>query len=429
MPLSYPPKEKFMNPNMSLRSLWATLLAFIMAALVPGAWAASKYKVLYSFKGGSDGIGPTGLIFDPAGNLYGTTDVGGGGGCTNEGCGIVFQLTTSDGKWSEKVLLRLKGMKGPFPDAGVIIDAEGNLYGTASGHFGGYGIVFKLTPGANGNWSVSVLHAFAGGNDGQEPYSGLVRDAAGKLYGTTVLGGGYGSCYNNLYCGTVYELSPPRLKGGKWKEKILYRFRGKSDGGFPSASLILDAKGNLYGTTEIGGAYGWGTVFEMTHGSNGKWAESVLHSFGESTDGADPTSAVIFDKVGNLYGTTYGGPGANYGTVFKLTPSSEGWKESLIHVFQGGSDGGNPLSGVIVDASGSLYGTTSGELTGGNGTIFELTPRAGGVWTETVLHSFTGGKDGGFPAAPLIMDSVGNLYGTAAGGGNLGWGLVFEITP
>jgi uncharacterized repeat protein (TIGR03803 family) len=412
-----------MNPNMSLRSLWATLLAFIMAALVPGAWAASKYKVLYSFKGGSDGIGPTGLIFDPAGNLYGTTDVGGGGGCTNEGCGTVFQLTTSDGKWSEKVLLRLKGMKGHFPDAGVIIDAEGNLYGTASGHFGGYGIVFKLTPGANGNWSVSVLHAFAGGNDGQTPYGGLVRDAAGKLYGTTDIGGGYGSCY--LYCGTVYELSPPRLKGGKWKEKILYRFKGGVDGGNPTASLILDAAGSLYSTTAIGGAYGWGTVFQLTHGANGKWTESVLHSFDESTDGAEPFSAVIFDKVGNLYGTTYAGPGANHGTVFKLTPSSGGWKESVLHIFQGGSDGGNSYSGLIFDSAGNLYGTTTGALSTGIGTVYKLVPGSGDVWTETILHSFTG--DNG-SAAPLIMDSVGNLYG-AAGGGGKGWGLVFEISP
>ncbi len=239
----------------------AALLLIVATAFEPKAWAASKYKVLYNFAGGSDGIGPNGLIFGPAGNLYGATDVGGGGGCTDYGCGTVFQLTPPDGKWGEKVLLRFKGMRGHFPDSGVITDAEGNLYGTASGHFGGYGTVFKLSPGANGKWRASVLHAFTGGNDGQTPYGGLVRDAGGNLYGTTDLGGGRGSCYN-LYCGTVYELSPPRTKGGKWKEKILYRFRGKSDGGNPSAGMIFDGSGNLYGTTEIGGAYGWGTVFE-----------------------------------------------------------------------------------------------------------------------------------------------------------------------
>jgi uncharacterized repeat protein (TIGR03803 family) len=420
-----------MSRNKSLWTVSAVLLAAIMLILVlaPGAWAASKYKVLYTFKGHSDGSGPdAGLIFDPAGNLYGTTATGGGGGCTDYGCGTVFQLTESDGKWRENVLLRFKGMKADLPYSGVVLDAEGNLYGTASSGRGGNGIAFELMPGANGKWSVSVLHAFAGGNDGQTPYGGLVRDAGGNLYGTTAFGGGYGSC--GLQCGTVFELRPPLTKGGKWKEKILYRFKGGVDGGNPFASLILDAAGNLYSTTEIGGAYGGGTVFKLAHGSNGKWTESVLHSFDGGTDGAGPSSAVIFDKVGNLYGTTYGGPPpANYGTVFKLAPSSGGWKETVLHIFLGGSDGGNPLSGVIVDASGKVYGTTSGELTGGNGTVFELTPGSDGVWTETVLHSFTGGSDGGFPADPLIMDSAGNVYGTAGVGGNLGSGVVFEITP
>jgi uncharacterized repeat protein (TIGR03803 family) len=415
--------------DIRLVNLWATMLALIMVALAPEAWAASDYKVLYSFKGGSDGIGPTGLIFDPLGHLYGTTDVGGGGGCTNEGCGTVFQLTASDGNWKEKVLLRFKGLKGQFPDSGVITDDEGNLYGTASGHYGGYGIVFNLTPGANGNWSASVLHAFVGGNDGQYPDGGLVRDAAGNLYGTTVLGGGHQSCGDKLGCGTVYELSPPRAKGGKWKEKILYRFKGKSDGGNPSASLIFDKAGNLYGTTSGGGAHGWGTVFEMTHASDGQWTEVVLHSFDESTDGGEPFSSVVFDAHGNLYGTTYAGTSSTRGSIVELTLGSHGWKERVIHVFQGGRDGGNPLSSLTVDASGNLYGTTSDELTGGNGTVFKLTSGPKGGWTKTIVHSFTGGRDGSFPDVPLIMDSVGNLYGTAGGGGNIGWGVVFEITP
>lgn len=286
--------------------------------------------------------------------------------------------------------------------------------------------MFKLTP-ANGKWSVTVLHAFTGGNDGLEPYGGLVRDVAGNLYGTTASGGGRGSC-GRFHCGTVFELSPPRTKGGKWMENILYRFKGESDGGNPFASLIFDTSGNLYGTTEIGGAYGWGTVFELTHRSKGKWTESVLHSFNQSTDGAEPFGSVAFDAHGNLYATTYSGPGSNFGSVVELTSGSHGWEETLIHVFQGGSDGGNPLAAVIVDGSGNLYGTTSGELTGGNGTVFELTPGSGGAWTETVLHSFTGGSDGGFPADPLIMDSAGNLYGTAGGGGTLGSGVVFEIS-
>jgi hypothetical protein len=228
-----------MNRNRSVGSLRATLLVFIIVAMAPGVWAAGKYKVLYNFKGGSDGIGPNGVILDPAGNLYGTTDVGGGGGCTNEGCGTAFHLAKSNGKWSEKVLVRFKDVGGGFPDSGVIMDAKGNLYGTASGHALGYGIVFKLTPGEKGKWSASVLHAFTAGNDGQYPLGGLVRDRHGNLYGASHEGGGYyGSC-GSLGCGTVFELIPPRTKVGEWKKKVLYRFKGGSDGGNPAATMIF----------------------------------------------------------------------------------------------------------------------------------------------------------------------------------------------
>jgi uncharacterized repeat protein (TIGR03803 family) len=242
--------------------------------------------VLYNFKGGADGFGPdTGLVVDAAGNLYGAT-YRGGGGCNGDGCGTVFELTLSAGKWREQVLHRFKGPQAD-PTAGLILDAGGNLYGTASDALGGNGMVFKLASAAKGKWKMSVLHAFSGGNDGQGPWGGLVLDPAGNLYGTTAFGGGYGSCkgYLHSYCGTVFELQPPGAKGGKWKENVLYRFEGGSDGGNPFASLIIDAAGNLYGTTEIGGAYGRGTVFKLAHGPNGKWTKSVLHSFDDSTDG------------------------------------------------------------------------------------------------------------------------------------------------
>lgn len=418
-----------MNRNIRMRSSWATLLAFIMVMVPPGVWAAGKYKVLYNFKGGWDGIGPTGLILDPAGNLYGTTDVGGGGGCTDEGCGTVFQLATSNGKWNEKVLVQFKNVRGDFPDSGVIMDAKGNLYGTASGHGLGNGIVFKLTPGEKGKWSASVLHAFTGGNDGQGPFGGLVRDRHGNLYGATVEGGGYyGSC-GRLGCGTVYELVPPRTRGAEWTEKVLYRFKGGSDGGNPAAALIFDGLGNLYGTTAIGGDYGWGTVFTLELDSHGKWTEHVIHSFNDKTDGAEPDSALIFDRIGNLYGTTSGGPGFNLGTIFKLAPGSDGWKESVLHIFPGGGSEGDPLGSVILDSAGNLYGTTSGEHSDSSGTVFKLAPGSHGAWTETILYTFTGGNDGAVPIAPLVMDSSGNLFGTAGGGGTFGWGVVFKIAP
>lgn len=413
------------SPGHNAAPVVAALVLIMAAVFVPPAWATDKYTTLYNFKGGSNGsYSVAGLVFDAAGNLYGTT-FRGGGGCPGDGCGTVFELTPSNGKWKESVLLRLHGMQGILPTAGLILDAKGNLYGTASGSLRGNGMVFKLTPGANGNWSVTVLHAFAGGKDGQEPWGGLVLDLAGNLYGTTAFGGGYGSCngYFQTYCGTVFELSPPVTKGGKWKEKILYRFRGRPDGANPSASLILDTAGNLYSTTAIGGAHGWGTVFKLTQGANGKWTESVLHSFNESTDGAEPFSSLVFDKVGNLYGTTYSGASSGFGTVFKLAPSSDGWKETVLHTFQGGGDGGNSYSGLIFDSPGNLYGTTSGAITNGSGTVYKLAPESSGAWTETILHSFTGGNGS---VAPLILNSDGNLYGTA-GGGTYSFGVVFEV--
>ena len=404
-----------MRPKRLSSALASGLLILAVTALSSiSAWAG-KERVLYNFKSGSNGWNPVaGLVFDSAGNLYGTT-FRGGGGCPGDGCGTVFELTPSDGKWKESVLLRFKGMPGILPTAGLILDAGGNLYGTASGALGGNGMVFKLTPGANGKWSVSVLHAFTGGNDGQVPWGGLVLDPTGHLYGTTASGGGYGSCKG--YCGTVFELSPPSTKGGKWKEKVLYRFKGGSDGGNPFASLILDPAGNLYSTTAIGGAYGWGTVFELTHVSSGKWTESVLHSFNESTDGAEPFGSLVFDKDGNLYGTTSGGPAFNLGTVFKLAPGAKGWKENVLHIFPGGGSEGYPLGGLTFDSAGNLYGTTSGQRTDNGGTVFKLTPDLRDVWTETVLYAFTGGNDGASPNAPLVMDSAGNLYGTGGGGG------------
>jgi uncharacterized repeat protein (TIGR03803 family) len=419
-----------MNRNRSLGSLRATLLVFIIVVAASGARAATKYKVLYNFKGGSDGIGPNGLILDPAGNLYGTTDVGGGGGCTNEGCGTAFHLAKSNGKWSEKVLVRFKDIGGDHADSGVIMDAMGNLYGTASDDaLTESGLVFKLTPGEKGKWSASVLHAFTGGDDGGYPFGGLVRDKHGNLYGVTDEGGGYyGSC-GTRGCGTVFELIPPRTKVGEWRKKVLYRFKGGSDGGNPDAAMIFDSLGNLYGTTSIGGVYGGGTVFRLELDSHGKWTEHVIHSFNEKTDGAGPFGSVIFDGQGNLYCTTYAGASSTRGSVVELIPHAHEWQEKIIHVFKGGSDGGNPYSGLVMDASGALYGTTSDALTGGNGTVFKLTPSSRGTWTKTILHTFTGGNDGAFPFAPVLIDSSGNLFGTAGGGGTLGWGLVFRIAP
>ncbi|MFI5115931.1 MAG: choice-of-anchor tandem repeat GloVer-containing protein, partial [Terriglobales bacterium] len=284
--------------------LMAALAIFTAILLVTGIGAAAQEKVLYTFQGGTgDGAFPqAGLIFDTAGNLYGTTSLGGA-----YGFGTVFELTpTAGGTWTEKVLYSFKndGTDGSNPKAGVIFDAAGNLYGTTSlGGAGvcqgaGCGTVFELTPAAGGTWTEKVLHSFGGATDGVIPEAGLIFDAAGNLYGTT----GYGGPYN---WGTVFELTP--AAGGTWTENVLYSFQGGADGAGPAAGLVFDAAGNLYGTTEVGGAgvcqgNGCGTVFELTPAAGGTWTENVLYRFQSGADGANPYDALIFDAAGNLYG-------------------------------------------------------------------------------------------------------------------------------
>src|SRR5271167_1758353 len=317
--------------------------------------------------------------------------------------------------WSDKVLHNFNdnGTDGYYPYASLIFDAAGNLYGTTSfGGAYGYGTVFELTPTAGGGWTETVLHSFGNGTDGAEPYASLIFDAAGNLYGTTQYGGIY-------HVGTAFELTP--TAGGGWTATVLYNFGSRSgsgtDGYWPS-SLILDAAGNLYGTTQRGGTYSWGIAFELTP-AGGSWTETVLHSFGNGTDGLWPQARLIFGATGNLYGTTQFGGTHGVGTVFELTPTADGgWTEQVLHNFgSSGTDGAFTQAGLIFDAAGNLYGTT---FEGGSyilGTVFELTPTAGGGWTETVLHSFGNGTDGAYPYASLIFDAVGNLYGTTQHGG------------
>src|ERR1022692_2790827 len=310
---------------------------------------------------------------------------------------------------------------GNNPYSSLIFDAAGNLYGTTvGGGPSGDGTVFELTPGAGGTWTEKVLHSFSGGADGTHPYAGLIFDAAGNLYGTTDLGGAYGY-------GTVFELTP--AAGGTWTEKVLHNFNNEGTDGIERLGpLIIDAAGNLYGTTYQGGAYNsYGTVFELTPAAGGTWTEKVLHSFGNGTDGLIPYGGLIFDAAGNLYGTTgYGGTN-DLGTVFELTPAAGGtWTEQVLHSFGSGTDGAYPYAGLIFDGAGNLYGTTSGGGTA-HGTLFELTPAGGGTWTEQVLHNFGNGTDGAEPLASLIFDGAGNLYGTTSYGGSYGGGTVFRF--
>jgi uncharacterized repeat protein (TIGR03803 family) len=256
---------------------------------------------------------------------------------------------------------------------------------------------------------------------------GLVIDASGNLYGETQYGGS-----NGIFAGTVYQLTNNGT--GVWTKTIIHNFGGKNDGGVPEGGLIMDAAGNLYGTTQEGGTTGWGVVFELSPSSGGSWTENLLYSFLGGSDGADPLGGVIFDSAGNLYGTTEEGGSAKLGTVFKLTPSASGWTKSVLHNFTGGSDGAGTwptMPGLAIDAAGNLYGTTpvGGDLTCNCGIVFELSPGSGGQWTETVLHNFTSFPGDGTGGLPLIVDASGVLYGTSSIGGSANDGAIFVVTP
>jgi uncharacterized repeat protein (TIGR03803 family) len=394
-------------------------------ATIPGGGSGTE-SALYSFAGGSDPKLPyAGLIFDKAGNLYGTTESGG----TN-GQGTVFEITPTSSGWTESVLYNFTGSTdGGQPYASLIFDSAGNLYGTTN--FGGSsncnmgcGTIFKLTPGSGG-WTESVLYTFTGGNDGREPYARLRFDAVGNLYGTTLYGGNIGSACSEG-CGTIFKLTPG---SGGWTESVLYAFQGAGDGAAPYDGLALDAAGNLYGTAYTGGASADGVIFKLSPGSSG-WTESVLHTFKGASDGKYPYGDLILDATGNLYGTAFQA-GAGYGVVFELMLNTSGhWTEKVLHSFEN-APAGNPVAGLVMDATGNLYGTTMLGVTqtscgGGCGTLFKLSPATTG-WTYKVVHQFGKGTDGFHPTGDLILDASGNMYGTTQAGGPQGSGMVFEI--
>ena len=409
--------------------------------LTPASGGVWQQSFIYQFPE-VDGNNPVGdLIADAAGNLYGVTQNGGKNCAYCSWYGIIFRLSPlANGGWQYEVLydfsVSTTGIVGP--NAGLVADASGNLYGTTrfGGRFGN-GSVFELTPSATGSWQIKTLYAFGGSKtDGWNPLSNLIFDRGGNLYGTTQNGkSGHG---------TVFELSPQ--PDGTWKESQLYIFTGGSDGESPYAGLVFDELGNLYGTTVLGGnlrpcyPYTCGVVFKLSPNGNGTWTESVIHSFA-GTDGAWPYANLIFDSAGNLYGTTSAGGPGNNGVVFELKPSGSGWTESVLYGFHGGrTDGSQPSSDVRFDSAGNLYGTTfyGGLLDCGNyltiytcGTLYKLTPSSSGDWSESIVHFFgSNANDGIQPASGVLIDSNGNLFGMTTGGpGNNQGGTVFEIMP
>jgi uncharacterized repeat protein (TIGR03803 family) len=330
------------------------------------------------------------------------------GGDPTCACGTIFELFP-DGDF--RTLHIFVGTDGANPAAGLVTDGSGNLYGTTSqGGVGNpsAGTVFKLAPPASQGepWTETVVYTFPGGVDGAHPYAGLTRDDAGNLYGTT--NGGGASNY-----GTVFQLS------AAGKETVLYSFTGSPDGANSYAGVIRDSTGNLYGTTSGGGAFGYGTVFKLS--STGQ--ETVLHSFNGGTDGAYPTAGLILDSSGNLYGTANeGGAADDEGTIFEITSAGS---FSVLHTFTGSVAGANPAAGMIMDSAGNLYGTTAeGGDTDDDGTVFQLNPATGSF---TVLHTFASGPVGNYPYTGLAFDSAGNLYGATEDGGTAKKGLVYEI--
>jgi uncharacterized repeat protein (TIGR03803 family) len=407
-----------------------------MLTLAPGSWAKPKYKVLYTFKGGRDGHLPIGgVVFDKSGSLYGTTAEG-GKGCPPVGCGTVFKLIPqSGGRWTKSILHYFNGSDGASPQVSLVFDKSGSLYGTTKGGGirgscagAGCGVVFKLTPASGGKWKETVLHRFSGGSDGSFSFASVLLDGKGNIYGSTEHGGGSSDD------GTVYELSP--TAGGDWKEQILHSFNG-ADGAGPE-NIIFDKSGNIYSVATYFGEYDSGVAFELSPASGGTWNDTTIYNFQGVPDGALPTSGLTFEGP-NLYGTTDVG-GTGFGTVFELKPDGNGgWTEGVIYRPSDRKSGGYPGGPLVFDKAGNAYGYGGGDgsctkRAGACGDLFELMPTSGGSWNLRILHTFTGGKDGAW-GGHLIPDDRSNYYGIAAGGGNpscvgfYGCGVVFEITP
>ncbi|HTA24128.1 MAG TPA: choice-of-anchor tandem repeat GloVer-containing protein [Terriglobales bacterium] len=379
-----------------------------------GVFAAPRaqsqtFSVIYNFAGprGDGGLPLAGLVIDASGNLYGTASYGG-----STYNGVVFKVTQGG---QETVLYNfLGGTDGSTPEASLQMDSAGNLYGTtnAGGAFG-FGTVFKLTQSGQ----ETVLYSFAGGTaDGANPEGGLAVDRAHNIYGTTYAGGQYGA-------GTVFRLST------KGKETVLYSFGNGTDGANPVAGVTLGSAGEIYGTTSAGGTGTYGTVFQLTPvtATGSKYEEEILHNFTHQNDGDVPYAGLILDRAGNLYGAATGGGANNGGTIFELTPSASGWNFTVLYGLAGWDISG-AFQNLFMDASGNIWGTTHCDGSDEAGTVFELT-NSGGTWNYTSMYVFTGGADGLYSISNLVFDTQGNLYGTAEYGGAYNNGVVYKITP
>jgi uncharacterized repeat protein (TIGR03803 family) len=402
------------------------------------AYATFTETILASFDGSAGKYPIAGLLRDGAGNLYGVTPSGG-----TFGFGTVFKLApppAGAAQWTLTTLYNFSGPDGSRPRARLVMDKSGNLFGTTViGGTNGIGTVFELIPPAPGqtSWTETVLTSFGDANAGSYPYGGVVLDQQGNLYGTLA---GYITADFIYRGGAIFKLSPPGYERTAWTETVIDRFTG-ANGDMPLGSLILDAAGNLYGTASEGGPQFDGVVFKLSPPAAGKshWAETILTSFAGSSIGY-PFGTLVFDAAGNLYGTTYyGGAPQDCGAVFRLSPPAKDlavWNLKQLWAFNGSGDGCYPDGNLVLNAAGSLFGTTSVGQAFNTGLVFELSPPASGngAWSYGLVHRFAGpnqdgGNDGFYPSDDLVIDNAGNLYGTEIEGTAGVYGLVFELTP
>src|SRR5579863_7827996 len=430
-----------MNSHKSPQMIQRFALAPVVAALIAGCAgggtspslpratnAHATETVLYSFTDGTDGGGPNGgVVFDSSGNAFGTTHFGGNdscGGGVGGGCGVVFELSPNkSGGWSETPLYTFDdGTDGGFPNAGVILDKNGNAFGTASTGGStqcsiGCGVVYELSKSAG--WSESVLHTFTQ-TDGEFPNAVLLPGTGGSLYSTTWYGGSSGN-------GTVFSLTPG---SSGWTERVLYSFAGTTDGSAPAAGVIADRAGNLYGTTYKYDGDNDGVAYELQKKSPSSWKDRVLYTFTSNGGGENPYAGLIMPAKGTLYGTAIESGTNDGGVAYELVRGKgHSWKETVLHAFGGTGDGNSPYGGLVADKSGNLFGTTVFGGTNNAGIVYELSPTRGGQWKERILYSFTGGSDGQYPSGSLTQDASGNLYGATSDGGKSGYGVIFKVKP
>lgn len=412
-----------------MRIACATLVAALIIGLAVKTAAAQgtpRFQVLHSFAGGAtDGSGPaTNLALDHLGNLFGITFTGGGNGCNLNGCGVAFRLAPTNGHWRESAFYDFVSPNdtGFSPDGSVAVDSQENVYGTeyVTGDAScNCGTVYQIMRGAGG-WTENILHSFVGQpGDGSFPSSGIVQDAEGNLFGSTFSGGAANA-------GTIFELTPG--SNGTWTYNVIYEFGSSSnlDGNSPYGPLFIDSSGNIFGTTQVGGIYGDGAVFKLSP-SGGVWTETVLYNFTLDSSQSQEPYGVVAGANGVLYGITLYGGEYSVGTMYELTPGVGFWNRSVLYTFTGGPDGAYPSS-LLIDASGTLYGTSSYGGSYGYGNVFKF-QSLNGKWKETVLHSFTGGSGGSRPYYGLTLDKQGNLDGVAIQGGTYGFGIAFTVTP